>query len=464
MNASTSPHSGGVGLARGEPLPADQAPFLKALFGLLARTGLDYCVLRNFETLPDRVPGTDIDIVVARGQERRFGEAVGRAAESVGWTLVRETEKDFRVDSYLVADLRQGCAPAFVVIDAMSVIGWRGLSVIPAATILRHATDYRGIRGASPGAQAAILLLNSTLYVGRLKKDEYRRQVSEAAAAPSEAFRSILEESIGPRAAERLCSVVAQRGVESLPGEQRRLRNAVARRAWRHPLLAITDRFHRLRLVLARLASPPGAFLAIIGTDGSGKSTIAKGVCDLLEPIFGTVHLGHLRPRVFPDLRRLAGRPPAPVGDIASVRRRPGALGSLIRWGYYWLDYLLGYQIRFRPVLARKGLVVCDRYFYDFEFDHGAKNVRLPGWFLRFGQRFLPRPDAVVHVRTAPEVAMRRRVGETYLDEIARQQGAIDRIISRLDRGAAVGNDGSVEDATDAAIRHLMRMMARRRR
>ena len=69
---------------------------------------------------------------------------------------------------------------------------------------------------------------------------------------------------------------------------------------------------------------------------------------------------------------------------------------SLGYFGFHWLEFFLGSHLRLRPITFRGGLVLIDRYYYDFFVDQRRYRLRVPQPIVRLGHFFLKKPDLVV--------------------------------------------------------------------
>jgi thymidylate kinase len=298
------------------------------------------------------------------------------------------------------------------------------------------------------------------LFVGEISKKKYADQIERSIESHSDSFHEVLNSAFGAAAAGQLVDSISSHGIVELARMQPIARRTVSRRIWRHPMRAIKDKIHLAKFSISRVASPPGPFVCILGIDGSGKSTVSDIIADQLKSSFSPVKQLHLRPRFLPELHKVAfWRSCTSVSEPISGRV-PSGMGSLVRWFYYYVDYLIGYQFRVRPTLARKGIAIADRYFYDFRFDHAQKMVRLPESLIVFTQRFLPSPDAVVHIRVPSEIATKRRQGEISAEEADRQLVRIDQIVGEMDNGYVIVNDRSPTKAADSVIRLLFQELA----
>jgi thymidylate kinase len=113
--------------------------------------------------------------------------------------------------------------------------------------------------------------------------------------------------------------------------------------------------------------------------------------------------------------------------------------------------------------MAKKSVIVIDRYYYDFEFDHGQKNVKLPGWLIRSMQRLLPSPEIVIHVDTDTASVLSRRSDEVDEQEIDRQRTALKSITKRLRSAGTVDGSQSSESATNQALEVIVRVLSKDR-
>lgn len=154
-----------------------------------------------------------------------------------------------------------------------------------------------------------------------------------------------------------------------------------------------------------------GLWIAMLGCDGAGKSSLAAALDERLRGAFRRVRVLHFRP----GLGRGEG---GPVTDPHGrpPRSLPVSLAKLL---FYLADYLLGYGLRVRPALVRSTLVLFDRYYHDVLADPRRYRYGGPMWLARLVGRAIPRPDLFIVLDLPAELAHARKP-EVPLEEARR--------------------------------------------
>lgn len=172
-----------------------------------------------------------------------------------------------------------------------------------------------------------------------------------------------------------------------------------------------------------------GYLLAIFGSDGSGKSTVAKIIEDICREQGFSTSRNHWRPRLLPSLKK--------VGNTDFDTTRPNNLPTrpwLVSLGiyiYFFLDFFSGYFLRFQPLLRNGEIIIYERYYYDLLFHpkrYRLQQIRILANLLTF---ITPRPDLIVLLNGDPSVILTRKP-ELPLDEIYRQQKMMAQLLPKF--------------------------------
>ena len=200
-------------------------------------------------------------------------------------------------------------------------------------------------------------------------------------------------------------------------------------------------------------------FIAVLGTDGSGKSTILNAVVPKIEAETGKrVVVHHLKPDFLPPLGRFRGvkHEPGYVCVNPHGSKPSGFVGSLFRLTYLVCDYVLGYWFKVCPMLRRKEVAcwVFDRYAYDILIDPLRFRIKLPSWIIRLYLKMVPRPDIVLCLGGDPEKIFARKP-ETSLEEVKRQMIELENLSASLTNVRMIDTTVSIEDTVAAAMKAL---------
>jgi thymidylate kinase len=211
------------------------------------------------------------------------------------------------------------------------------------------------------------------------------------------------------------CDAAALR--KALPALRAALRRRVRRSA--------RDVWREARWLAARARHPMGYWVAFLGPDGSGKSTIAQRVGEELAPLFRAVHSYHLRPHWLSSSRSTG-----PVVDPHGSPAR-GRMASLAKLCLWWVDCNAGFVFDLYPRLVRAQLVLVDRHFSDLLVDprryRYAGSRRLAA--LVCGSTFWPQLFVLLD---APVEVIHARKVEVAREEVERQRRAYRDLLARF--------------------------------
>lgn len=154
------------------------------------------------------------------------------------------------------------------------------------------------------------------------------------------------------------------------------------------------------------------AFIAFLGCDGSGKSSVIEGVAAEMARQGMVVTRGHWRPAPFDAGRAIAGSADDPHGTPPR-----GSVTSVMKLGWlavsWWSSWLCGLRQR-----AGCGLVIFDRYHADLLVDPRRYRYGGPSWLAKLASNWMPQPDIAFFLDAAPEVLLARKQ-EVSLEALA---------------------------------------------
>lgn len=162
------------------------------------------------------------------------------------------------------------------------------------------------------------------------------------------------------------------------------------------------------------LTNNRGVMLTLSGVDGAGKSTVIQLMKKELEDTYRkkVVLLRH-RPGILPILSSfIYGKEKAEYKASITIPRKgdnKSLLSSVLRFSYYYVDYLFGQFFVFLKYTSRGTVVLYDRYYFDFINDASRSNIRLNNKWIERLYYFIFKPDLNIFLYETPEVILKRK-------------------------------------------------------
>ena len=370
------------------PAACDRPEVIRQLFRRLGNT--PYAVLKLGDADPAALPlGSDLDILLTRSS----AEAVIRQLESApGVDRVRAVRKSFMAS--LAVTLTDG---ELLYLDLIWKLKRRGVVFMEVVDLIRR--SYRNPYG--------------VFAVNRPDTEDYLRL-----------FYGLNGQPVPARYA------VGEGALPQLPAEPNR--------GWN----GLRNRIDYAIDALVTAWSDRGFLVTFSGVDGAGKSTVIEAVTGLIDKQFRRrVKVLRHRPSLLPILSAYVHGKEA--AEQRSVDRLPrtgtnrNVLSSLLRFAYYYADYLFGQAYIYVRYVLRGYAVVYDRYYYDFMLDARRSNIAIPAWVPRWGLPFLLKPDYnfFLYADADTILARKRELDRaTIVDLTTRYRGLFDECQRRYPR------------------------------
>lgn len=157
-----------------------------------------------------------------------------------------------------------------------------------------------------------------------------------------------------------------------------------------------------------------GLVMTVSGVDGAGKSTIINEIEKEISETYRkkTVVLRH-RPSLLPIISAWRyGKKAAEKKSMESLPRQGGntnLIASIIRFSYYFIDYVVGQIWVFLRYYCQGYVVIYDRYFFDFINDSKRSNIQLKGKWIQPFYNFIYKPKLNFFLYAQPEVILQRK-------------------------------------------------------
>lgn len=434
--------------------PVDQARrqmFLDFCAALDAR-GIRYAILAGHDAYPDRID-SDVDFMVSEADFERLPRVFGSDGFIPDARLVQALRHETTACYYVFA--RQvGSRLAVLHADASASYRHKGRLWIRSETVLSsRRMSAGGFWIPAPAVEFEYYLVKR-LDKGQIGSRELAVLTVRFAEDPS-SCRAALARLLPPGLADPVAHAIRRRDAQWFASHAGELKRALTRsvpkeRAAGRLFARMTD----LRRKLGRIRQPTGFVIAVLGPDGSGKTTVIEHLERELAPAFRRVRRFHLRPRFGAALG--ATTCSEPHGWPAR-----GWPASALKVLLFACDYWIGWARLVLPARVRSTLLVFDRYYHDMLVD--PVRYRLPPHFglARSFARLIPKPDIWLVLRASPQalIARKRELDPAMAHHLVE---GYSELAAELGAGAEVCTDGSLESSLERAVAAVREALERR--
>jgi len=428
---------------------------VRAFLDRLEDRAVPHAALRGTEILEPGGSADDVDMLLAGTDLARFEEHLEWTCHRFGATIF-ERHHSGALHQYYLHARTPGGEHEFIGIDVHTSECCFGIPYLTAEELLSEIriTDTAQLTEAA----GAVVNFLTPLMAGAVIHPRHGPALREVCVDHRPEAERLLGQVFGARRGSRILDLLCRDELECLKRDVHSARRAFLWHAFlRHPLrsikgLAVCIYGNRVRPLLR----PRGRFIAFLGTDGSGKTTLIDAVEKRLSRVFRSdrSRVFHMRPGLLPQINTIMhlGKTTYSLADMSRPHRAApsGVIGSNLRLLYYWADYILGYALLVLPRRRRHSLILFDRYFFDYRVDPLRSRIRRGG---RLGRRLMgrvPQPDQVF-VCSAPSTLVLRRKQELPEPEVERQVAAYEQL-AREEGYKVIRTDGSVRAGVDQVL------------
>lgn len=431
--------------------------FLTLFFSQLNINSIDYFVYGEYRNLPKSTGDSDIDIVV-RGNLDVFDTVLRKIAQKNNVVLAAfYTNPSTRFYRFITV----GWGVQMDVLD--NGIRYLGCEYYPYHYLKNYLLDHNSIK---------VLSLEKGFYVDFFKEVIHNGTVKEKyvdAFLKEYTNNKLCFDEIYNIYGKKVSLLIEKNATKNGLMQSSKLLQKLLREKVTHNQFFTILR-HRCSTLFRLLKKRIGYVIVVEGTDGSGKSFVINSITPWLNEAFHKwVFYNHLRPNWLPDIAVVLGKRKKPqegqevkvVSDPHSGKQS-GFVMSLVRWGWYMLDYTLGFLKKiWLPIHSKSKVFIFDRYYYEFYLDQKRSHVKLPNWIVRVGEFFLPKPDLILCLGGDPEKIYARKP-ETSLKEVQRQTAVLKEFCDKRKNAVWIDTTVKPEDSIEAAMQAITAMMSKR--
>ncbi len=430
--------------------------FLSALFQSLNNQNVDYFVLGSYKDLPDDTGGSDIDLVVNYHDMEKVQMILNGLILKYPVKLV-SYYTNANTKFYRLLSTNWGAQ-----IDIFyKGLCYKGVEYYPVGLLKNHIIEHNGIKVLDERYGFYVDFYKEIVHIGHSKK-KYREAFISLVDSDCSFFEQEIKSLYGEKPKRLVFDNLSKEGLNRIGKE---LQSCIRKKILKgHFFKVLTV---NCRLINRFFCKAPGYVLVVEGTDGAGKSTVIDAITPILNEAFhnGVIY-NHLRPNVMPDLGGLLRKKKKEDAHIVNVdphaQRASGLLGSIVRWGYYMIDYTFGYYKKvWLQIHTKSKVFIFDRYYYDYYIDQKRSRTSLPRWIIRIGEVFVPKPDLILCLGGNPELIFERKP-ETSLGEVSRQVDELKQFCNNRNNSVWIDTTVPIEESVTNVMKAICCMMVGR--
>lgn len=214
---------------------------------------------------------------------------------------------------------------------------------------------------------------------------------------------------------------------------------------------------------LFRIKYPVGMSIVLLSPDGGGKSSVLEKLNETCWGSFHGINRFYFRPHIFTNPGMLNPLNPVPESTTNTDphgKKTNGIIKSLVRYFYYNLDFIVGYNVVVRKKKIKKQLVIFDRYYYDYFVDVKRYQYSFPSWFPKLFAWSIPTPDLIFVLEGDAEILYKRKK-ELPIDEIRRQTKEYHKIVEKYRQAIAIDVNKPLQEVVTQITHDILLHKAR---
>lgn len=427
------------------------------LFESFNSQNIDYVIIHSYQYLPDRFD-SDIDTAINVPNIKDAIKLLDDSLAGTGWRVIQF----WRHENY-AADCVISNDEEFLQVDFCTHYERNGRVVMPVQELLKGKKKYKNFYVPKPQTEFTYILVKkilkkvfsegsrvqlTALWKSMSEKEKQNTQISLKRFIEEEQITKILK-----------CIETSQYDLIDLERAHQQLKKKTSNFADN-----LHYKFFDIKRKLERIVYPTGMFIVLLGVDGAGKTTIADSLKERYVTAFRRIDHYHSRVRVLKDISQLKkDAKPVDASDPHGKKQKSGRLTSVVKFGYYFLDFLIG-NVKITVAKIKSTLVLVERYYYDYSIDKVRYNLNLSDGFLSFFEHFILKPD-VIFILTGNSKELLERKHEITIEEIDEQKKKLaDRFRGNPKAVFIDTTEGTVDECVAKMLKECNAIMRNRRK
>ncbi len=446
-------------IINGENHDSKQLRLLKVVLHALNESNCRYALIHNAQNL-ERAVLSDVDIAFDCNPNEVLLPILNRLSETGNVQIIQCLHYEIPHGYYYILKIGNRF-PCFLHLDCLYDPLGINRYHIPTPFLLKDTVTMPWVSQTSQEKEAIYLLAKRAVKsnISQEGHDVLLNYFSRA----TDTLWSYVRYWFGPEGRQHVEQLIRSKNLQRAHSHLKNLNACIESRfRYRHPLRYFLSIVTNVMRKIRRFLLPTGLFVVILGPDGSGKSTVTGLVLSQLGRAFRKVWRFHWRPGLLPKLGHdlvAIGKQESTTKIFTEVSKYRG-LVSLVRFVYYWLDFVLGYWLLIYPRKAQTTLVLGERYFPDVLVHPQRYGFAIPKWLMRLAAKCVPSPDLLILLKDDPVVIYARKP-ELPVPRIAEQITSYEKEIKHWGKTAVITTTGGVDGVAARVCNLILNECAR---
>ena len=433
--------------------------FISELFQELENNGICYFILRNYEELPERNLGKDVDIVIAPKSYEKTKKVLLRIMSYFNIQYYQITQFD-KMRCWYIMDYVQKFG---IHIDIIENEVYKGFEFFSFDHLYKNTQRFKNFVVLNKTMDATMLLIQNIVAYKSLK-NKYRITIAENYSHHKDEIDKEIILFWGEKLGHKMIDSLNRSDFDAIVKDARTYEKGAMKSIFYkcpfHTLKGIIRFFCGKFYRIVWCPKKFWRFFAVEAPDGTGKTTFINSLIEELRKYYvsdeGRFCVHHFRPNLLPNLGAAgekAGIKKQDTNFTDPHRAKPvGVFSSVIRMTYYWLDYVIGIPYLLRKEVQYEKYSIYDRYIYDFVVDPQRSRINLPDWLRKLYACMVIQPQ-IIFILYADFMVIYKRKQELTIDEIARQQMEFKKLASVTSNAVYIDANRSIQEMVDEACK-----------
>ncbi|CAA6819144.1 MAG: Unknown protein [uncultured Sulfurovum sp.] len=436
---------------------------LLGYFQLLERHSIAYCVIGNYEKLPEYT-SNDVDFWVS--DKEKAEKLLLSLAKELTIKLYMQNKTANGTNNYFYYKHEEGNCQ-IIKIDLMTETAYKSLVPLVSSTLIQNnRKKYKNFYVVNEEIEAIMHLFYPLVTFG-IVKNKYREKLQKI--IKNQTFKTEVIGLMGTAYGDELIDYIRVGEWEKIEKDFKKIRGKFIVRMLKNlnvKRLGIFMIF--LKTIFTRIKNKNGLSISFTGIDGAGKTSIKKYFVENSSLFFtsGRVKEFYWRPFLLPRVSKMIGSQGQKEILDTSGRRVieksiKNSVKNYIKYFYYILDFVFG-KLKYFVVTHTGGLVVFDRYHFDNIIYPERFGFKVNKVFMRFVDKWIiPQPDLLFYLTANTETLYERKY-EIDIDEINKQKEIYKDEIEKRGKIITVQTDGDFKTSVSDILEQCLFYMSQR--